>query len=175
MEEYNIVSKRGLDLAVPMALYTTVISLSTLFSDLVPPLSVLSMLMLLGGPVLLYLMQRKFYVEHSGEYGTGALWRLGVIIIFFGTVFTLLVTYAVLEYVRPSFIYEQIQLLIDTYKQIPELKGGEIVKTLEYMLDNDLQPSAFSYALNMFLATNISGMVMGLITAALASRPVNRF
>lgn len=174
MEDNNALVKYGMDMAVPMAIYTTIISLATLYADMVPPLSLLTMVMLLCGPLLLYKMQRKFYNEHSGEYGVSALWRMGVVIIFFGTIFTLLITYFLLEYVRPGFIYEQMQLLIDTYKQMPELKDGEVTKTLEYMVENELVPDAFSYALNMFIATNFSGMVMSAITASIATRPTTR-
>ncbi len=170
MDEGNNIFRIGLDRSVVMGLYTTVISLSMIYADLVPPLAIAAMVLLLGGPVVLYLMQRRVFVAGEGDFGMWDLWRMGVVAIFFGTIFTLLFTYGVLEYLRPGYMYEQIEMLLETYKQIPELKDSQTVEALKMMLEEDLVPSPFSYALNMFVMTNFSGMFMGLITASLASR-----
>ena len=57
----NTVVKQGIDMAVPMALYTTAISLMWIYVDKLPALSYLMLAMLLGGPVLLYYLQRRFF------------------------------------------------------------------------------------------------------------------
>lgn len=170
MDESNNIFKYGMDRSVTMGLYTTVISLSMIYADLVPPLAVVAMVLLLAGPVVLYRMQRRLFLDCEGECSMWELWRMGVVAIFFGTVFTLLVTYGVLEYLRPGFMYEQIEMVLETYKQMPELKDSETVRALQMMLDEELVPSPFTYALNMFATTNTTGMVMGLLTASIAAR-----
>ncbi len=165
-----MIIKRGMDNAVPIALYTTAISLTAIYSDRVPLLSVVAMVMLLMGPLLVYVLQRRFFLETEGECGMWGTWRMGVVAIFFGTVFTLLATYLTLEYLRPGYLYDQMQMLIDTYKSMPETKGLPIVAEMQDVVDNNQLPSAFSYALNMFVMTNLSGMVMCMVTGLVASR-----
>lgn len=159
-----------MDMAMPMALYTSAISLAWIYADIIPPLAVLALALLAGGPLLLYRMQRRLFNDSDGKLGVAELWRMGIITIFLGTIFTLMVTYGVLEYVRPSYIYDQIQIVIETYKHVPEMKDSELVEALEYMTENNMAPSAFDYALNMFLLTNTSGMAMGALTAVYAAK-----
>ncbi|MCQ2289033.1 MAG: DUF4199 family protein [Muribaculaceae bacterium] len=172
MQENDNVIKRGIDNAVPMALYTTGISLASIYCDRVPMLSVVAMVMLFMGPMLIYTLQRRFFIENEGECTMGMLLRMNIVAIFFGTVFTLLVTYMTLEYLRPGFLYDQVQSLIDVYNTMPELKNSELKTELQALVDNNLLPTPFYYALNLFAMTNASGMVVGLLTAALAARPV---
>ena len=166
----NTVVKQGIDMAVPMALYTTAISLMWIYVDKVPALSYLMLAMLLGGPVLLYYLQRRFFKMSNSTLGMWDLWRMGVVTIFFGTVFTLLVTYCFYEYVRPDYIYIQMQNAIDIYRSTPGAESNEMANALETMLAQDNVPSSWAMALSMFFITNISGMLMGLFTSMLASR-----
>lgn len=170
MDESNNIFKYGIDRSVVMGLYTTVISLSMIYADLVPPLAVVAMVLLLAGPVVLYNMQRRLRLTADADLNMWDLWRMGVVAIFFGTVFTLMFTYGVLEYLRPGYMYQQLEMMVNTYKQMPELKDTQTVEALQMMLDEDIVPSPFSYALNMFVMTNTSGMFMGMLTASLAAR-----
>lgn len=174
MDETGNVVKHGMDMAVPMALYTTAISVSLIYTDVVPPLALLALALLLAGPFLLYRIQRRYFVASDCTCGMWDLWRLGIVAIFFGTVFTLLATYGILEYVRPGYITGQFETVLETYKQIPQLKDTEVTETLEYALKNDLIPTAWEFSLQMFVYTNISGMLMGIVTSMLASRPYYR-
>lgn len=170
MEESNNLIKQGIDYAAPMGLYTAAMSLSWIYADVVPFLSYLLIILLLGGPVLLYKMQRRYHLACDSQCRMWDLWLLGVITIFFGAVFTLMVTYGVLEFARPSFMYEQTQRALEIYRQSPELKDTEVVQTLEMMMDRDLMPKPWDTSLTMFFLTNVSGMVMGTFTAMLAER-----
>lgn len=170
MEEEKSVIKRGMDYAVPMAFYTTAIALMYLYIDRIPWLAYPMLLMLLGGPVVLYKMQRRYNESCSTKPGMWALWRLGVVTIFFGTIFTLLVNYAMLEYVRTDYIYEQMQTCVDSYSKVPEMRGSEFLAALESALKRNELPSSFDFSLVMFSFTNLSGMLMGLFTSSIAAR-----
>ena len=87
-----------------------------------------------------------------------------------GTVFTLLLTFCILEYVRPSFFYDQLQFMAQSYEQMPEMKNSEVLTVIQAMIDNDDLPSAWQISLSMFCATNVSGSGMSLFTALVASR-----
>ncbi len=170
MNEGNNIFKLGLDQSMLVGLLTTVISVSTLYSDMVPPLAVVAMVLLAAGPVLIYTLQRRVHVSLGGQTTMWDLWMMGVVAIFFGALLTSLVTYGILEFMRPGFLYSKIEMVLDTYKQIPELKNSETTQALQMMLDEDLVPSALSYVLNMFVMTTCSGMVLSMVTGALAAR-----
>ena len=125
MESEGKVFQASTDMAVPMAVYTSVMSMLWVFNDKMLFMDSLFMIMLIMGPVVLYLMQRKCRKEAGPECGVAALWRMGVITIFLGTVFTLLLTFCILEYVRPSFFYDQLQFMAQSYEQMPEMKNGK--------------------------------------------------
>lgn len=170
MDNDNNVIKYGMDMAVPMALYTTLMSLLWVFNDKFSLAGLLFIAMLMGGPVLLYLIQRRFYIAHRDEARMWDVWRMGVVAIFFGSVFTLLVTYLVLEYVRPGFIYEMTLITLKSYEQIPEMANNEMVTTMRSLYDDGVLPTAWQISLTMFLMTNVSSMFMGLFTAMVAQR-----
>ncbi|MBQ0120881.1 MAG: DUF4199 domain-containing protein [Bacteroidales bacterium] len=170
MESEGKVFQASTDMAVPMAVYTSVMSMLWVFNDKMLFMDSLFMIMLIMGPVVLYLMQRKCRKEAGPECGVAALWRMGVITIFLGTVFTLLLTFCILEYVRPSFFYDQLQFMAQSYEQMPEMKNSEVLTVIQAMIDNDDLPSAWQISLSMFCATNVSGSVMSLFTALVASR-----
>lgn len=170
MDDSNNLFKMGIDYSVIMGVFTTLISLSVLYADQVPPLALAAVVLLLAGPAAIYTMQRRTQVSAGGAYNMWDLWRMGVVAVFFGTIFTAFVTYGVLQFLRPEFIYTQFEMVLETYKQIPELKDSATVAALQAMIDDNAVPTSFDYTLNMFVMTNCSGMLLGMLTAMLAAR-----
>lgn len=170
MVEDNKVIKYGMDMAVPMALYTTLMSLLWIYNDMVPFVALLFIVLLAGGPLVLYVMQRRFYKFTQGEAHMWDLWRMGIVAIFFGTIFTLLVTFLMLEYMRPEFIYEMTRISLEAYEKMPEMANNESVAMMRSMYEDGILPSAWQLSLTMFLMTNVSSMVMGMFTALVARR-----
>ncbi len=159
-----------MDQSMIIGLLTTCISVSMLYVDLVPQLAIVTIVLLLAGPVVLYAMQRRVHLSMGGMTTAWDLWMFGFVAIFLGAVFTALVTYAILEFLRPGLLYTQLEMVLETYKQNPELKNSEITQTLQLMLDEELVPHPLAYVLNMFTMTNCSGMLLSLITGAVAAR-----
>ncbi|MBR1804255.1 MAG: DUF4199 domain-containing protein, partial [Muribaculaceae bacterium] len=115
MEERKSVFKRGAECGIPMGLYMSTIALLTLFTDKVPVFSLAAIVMLFAGPFFIYRFQRRYFVEENGMTEYAALWMHGILMVLYGAVITSAVAFVVLQYVRPGFIYDQMQTAVDTY------------------------------------------------------------
>ena len=172
MEERKSVYKQAAEYGIPMGLYMSTISLMTLYTDLVPLFSVIAMVMLFAGPVVIYRFQRRYFVEQGGMAEYAALWMLGIMMVIFGAILTGAVTYVILQYVRPTYIYDQAQATLDAYNALPELRSqaSQVLDVLQAMLEQNALPSAIELVFNMFWFVTFSGSVLSAITAAFASR-----
>ena len=172
MEERKSVYKQAAEYGIPMGLYMSTISLMTLYTDLVPLFSVIAMVMLFAGPVVIYRFQRRYFVEQGGMAEYAALWMLGIMMVIFGAILTGAVTYVILQYVRPTYIYDQAQATLDAYNALPELRtqASQVLDVLQAMLEQNALPSAIELVFNMFWFVTFSGSVLSAITAAFASR-----
>lgn len=172
MEERKSVYKQAAEYGIPLGLYMSTISLMTLYADLMPLFSVIAMVLLFAGPVVIYRFQRRYFVEQGGMAEYAALWMLGIMMVIFGAIITGAVTYVVLQYVRPNFIYDQAQATLDAYNALPELRAqaSQVLDVLQTMLEQNALPSAIELVFNMFWFVTFSGSVLSAITAAFASR-----
>lgn len=172
MEERKSVYKQAAEYGIPLGLYMSTISLMTLYTDLMPLFSVVAMVLLFAGPVVIYRFQRRYFVEQGGMAEYAALWMLGIMMVIFGAIITGAVTYVVLQYVRPNYIYDQAQATLDAYNALPELRAqaSQVLDVLQTMLEQKALPSAIELVFNMFWFVTFSGSVLSAITAAFASR-----
>ena len=155
-----------------MGLYMTVMSLCTLFYDKVPLLSVMFLVMLIGGPVLIYRFQRRYFVEEDGMTEYSALWMQGILMVIYGALIAGAVTLVVLQWVRPTLLYDQAQQVLDTYSAMPEAKAqmAMFLDVLQKMVDENLMPKPIDVVFSMFWMVAFTGSVTSAITAAFASR-----
>ena len=172
MEERKSVYKQAAEYGIPLGLYMSTISLMTLYTDLMPLFSVVAMVLLFAGPVVIYRFQRRYFIEQGGMAEYAALWMLGIMMVIFGAIITGAVTYVVLQYVRPNYIYDQAQATLDAYNALPELRAqaSQVLDVLQTMLEQKALPSAIELVFNMFWFVTFSGSVLSAITAAFASR-----
>ena len=167
MKETKSVYRRGADYGVPMGVYMSVMSVCSLYNDRVPMLALVVLVMLVGWPVMICRYQRRYKAEESqAEYA--ALWMAGILMVIYGALITGLVTWAVLQWGRPGFIYEQMQAVVNTYNSMPSLQGSELTHVLQQMLDAGQVPSAIEMVMSMFWFVSFAGSVVSAITAVFA-------
>ena len=158
METQKNVFIKSAELGVPFGCLLIVASVSMIFGDKVPFLSVL------------YYFQRKRYVQSNGFATFSELWTLGIFTTIGGALICGLVTYGLITYLRPEFVYEQAQFVVDNYKHMPGNQASEFVDVLEKAIKKNLLPTPFDYCVQMFWLTSSLGCVGGAITALIASR-----
>lgn len=170
MEQKKNVFIKSAELGVPFGGMLTVASMSMLFGDKVPFISLLALIVVLAAPLVLYLLQRKYFVESKGFTTFSELWTLGIFTTIGGALICALVTYGVITFLRPDFLYEQAQMLVDTYGQLPQAQAREMVSVFDKMIKNDMLPTPIDYCMQMFWVTASLGCVGGAITALIAGK-----
>ncbi|MBO7610271.1 MAG: DUF4199 domain-containing protein [Muribaculaceae bacterium] len=172
MEERKSLYKQAAENGIPLGLYMSTISLMTIYADIVPFFSVIAIVLLFAGPVVIYRFQRKYFIEQGGMAEYAALWMLGIMMVIFGAIITGAVTYCVIEFVRPNYLYDQAQATLDAYNALPEMRAklGDMLDIMQAMVEQNALPSAIELVFNMFWFVTFSGSVLSAITAAFASR-----
>ena len=77
-----------------------------------------------------------------------------------------------LQYGRPNYMYEQAQMAIEAYKEIPQMRDSNMLHVLQRMVDEDLMPSPIEMVFNAFWFIAFGGSVTSAITALVARRPL---
>lgn len=168
MYERRSVFKRGAEFGLPMGLFMSAISISSIFADRLPLLSWVVIILLFAGPWVVWRYQRRYYIEEEYTSEYAALWMLGILMIIYGALITGLVTWGVLQWVRPGYIYETTQRFIDLYSAMPEFKDSELLHVLQHAIDTDSMPTPIEMVMNMFWLVTFSGCLMSAVTAAFA-------
>ena len=111
------------------------VSLAFIYSDKAALLSLLALLLLFAMPGVLYVLQRRYFRRTGCIADFSKLWMLGLMISLFGSLICGIVTYAWLQLVEPTFIFDQAQAAVDAYKAVPELRDSDIAVALQRAID----------------------------------------
>lgn len=170
MEMQKNVFIKSAELGVPFGGMLLLASLAMLFGDKVPLLSTVTLIVAVLAPFILYIFQRRRYVQSNGFASFSELWTLGIFTTMGGALICGLVTYGLIVYLRPDFVYEQAQFVVDNYKQLPRNQMGEFVDVMEKAIKANMLPTPFDYCVQMFWLTSSLGCIGGAITALIASK-----
>ena len=168
-EKKSIYQRAG-EWGVPFGLYLSCAAVASIFADMFPPLSYVFMILLLGTPFVVYKFQRYKFIEDGGFGEHASLWMLGIMLFILGSVISGFVVYLVLQYFRPGYLYEQTQVVIDTYSKIPQARDAEWLRVLQQMVDKGLMPSPIETVFDAFWFVSFGGSVVSAITAIFARR-----
>jgi hypothetical protein len=155
---------------LPFGLYLSCAAVASIYADWFAPLQLVFLILLLGTPVVAYAFQRRKFIEDNGFTEYAGLWMLGIMLFILGTVISSLVVYLVLQYLRPNYIYEQTQMAIDTYKQLPQMRDSEMLEILQKMVDRRLLPTPIETVFNAFWFITFGGCLVSAVTALVARR-----
>ena len=174
MEKKKSIFQRAAEWGIPFGLYLAAAAMTYIFSDYFPPLSLLFMVMCAFTPVVVYFFQRRKFIEDDGFTEYAGLWMLGIMLFLLGSVIASLIIYLVLQYVRPTFMYDQAQVIIDAYKDVPDMKDSDLLLVIKRMVDKKLMPSPIEVVMNMYWLTTFLGSLTSAFTALIAHRTINR-
>lgn len=170
MEGQKNVFIKSAELGVPFGALLLVASVAMIFGDKVPMLSLVTLIVAIIAPFVLYRFQRKRYVESNGFAPFSELWTLGIFTTIGGAMICGLATYGIITYLRPEYVYEQTQLVVDAYKQLPGGDAKKFAEVLEKAIKSNLLPTPFDFCVQMFWLTSSLGCVGGAITALIAGK-----
>lgn len=161
---------RSAELGVPFGGLLLIASLAMLFADKVPLLSMVTLVVALLAPFVIYRWQRRRYVLSEGFSSFSELWTLGIFTTIGGALICGLLTYGLITYLRPDYVYEQAQYVADAYKRMPGADAREFAAIIEKAIKAGMLPTTIDFCIQMFWLTASLGCVGGAITALIASK-----
>ncbi|MDE6118068.1 MAG: DUF4199 domain-containing protein [Duncaniella sp.] len=171
--------RRGADDGFLFGAYLTVMFLASLLSTRIPLLSMLSLLMAAGVPVVIYLFMRRFNARLK-EFATfPMLWMQGVVIFVCGILIAGAFLVIYLQWIEPDYIINQL-------RGVAELGAGSGNPTLERaaelaetMIEAKMVPSPMAIVTEMILAAIFTGSLLSIIISAFFAirrrAAINRF
>ena len=156
---------QGAENGVMVGVYLTVVSMLSFYGTASGVLSLLVLAMLLGFPVLLYVIERRYQRACGGCADVPALWLLGLVSTLCGSLICGLVDYAWLQWVSPGFILDQANAAIEAYEQLPEMRDTELLSSLQRAIDMGMLPTPIEFVVNMILFTTFMGSLLSLMAA----------
>jgi hypothetical protein len=170
MAAYKSIYKRSAEYGVPFGAYLSVLTISGIYSDKLSVLTILSLAMLIAIPFIVYRYQRRTFLQEGGTTEFAALWMMGILTFIYGSLLCCLVSYFVLQYLRPGYLYEQAQIAINTYKAIPGMQNSDIVRVLQQAIKNNMLPTAIQFLFNLFWVGTFCGSVLSALLAFIAEK-----
>ncbi len=163
--------RQGAEDGIIFGLWLAAIVFGTIFSTAVPALSLPVLLMMLLVPVLIFLLQRRYYVAERGFATTSALWMQGLVMSGCGALLAFVSAYVYMKWVSPGYLDEAYRQGIDSMLDsgVPELVN--YAKEVDKMTGgtNIITPRDFCIGMIWTtilcgsIASLVSGFVVGLI------------
>lgn len=174
MENKKSIFQRAAEWGFPFGLYLSCAAMTYIFSDYFPPLSLLFIVMCACVPIVVYFFQRRKVIEDDGFTEYAGLWMLGIMLFLLGTLVASFIVYLVLQHIRPTFMYDQAQVIINTSKEVPGVMDNEMLQIIKRMVDEKLMPSPIEIVMSMYWLVTFMGSLISAVTALIAHRGINK-
>ena len=144
---------------LPFGLYLACAAVASIYADWFPPLALVFLVLVLGSPVVVCYFQRRKFIADDGFTEYAALWMMGIMLFILGGVVASFIVYLVLQFFRPEFMYEQGRLVIEAYKDMPQMRDSEVLHVIQRMVDERLMPAPIEMVFNAFWFVAFGGSV----------------
>lgn len=159
------VFRRGAEDGAWFGLYLSVMFVLVATSMEVPLLGHIATLMALCVPIYTFITLRRGFIDNGCFYTFAELWTYGIMLFACGSLIMATVIILYIYGFYPTFIYDQCQIAIDSYKSIGGEMGNEIASTLEKAIEYKQLPTPFDLATNILSFNVFSGSILSMILA----------
>lgn len=159
--------QRGARYGAYFGLYLTFMFFAFAFAPMVPMLSVVSLVLMAGVPVLIYIFLRRSYIDDYCKTVFSSLWMEGIAIFFCGSLISSLVAVAYMTWINPGYINGLVDTLIASYNAVDWDRGKEFADILERARAQHLIPSPVQLAVDMIWLIVFSGSILSMLMALL--------
>lgn len=165
MEEHKSLYKYAAEQGVPVGLLLTAQSLAVIYCDLQPWLAVAAIFMVAAMPVFTWRMLRSHYVSGQGFPNFSSLWMVGILAYMGGALIASLVSWAVLQYMRPDYMWMQAQNIISLYSADTSSQAQEIVAVVRGLISNNALPRPIELVMTGFWLASFAGSMLSAVVA----------
>lgn len=159
------VYRQGAEYGAWFGVYLTVMALAIMYGFTHTILMLVAMAMMVAVPAVVYPMLRRYRSQMRGYAPFASLWMLGLMIFICGSLICGAVTYVWMQYVMPTFIYDQVMAAIDVYKAVPGDSAAEMVRIMETIVERHALPSAMEVVVQMVMLTTFLGSLVSMVLA----------
>ncbi len=159
--------RRGADAGLILGMYLCVIFFATAYSMTYSILSLVSLVLIAGVPVFIYISLRRSYLADMGKTIFSSLWMEGIATFFFGGVLAAFVSVIYMRYINPGFIDAQIDTMISVYNQTDWERGKELADIVSRAREARLIPRPIEFAINMLWLIVFSGSILSMLMSLL--------
>lgn len=159
------VYRQGAEYGAWFGVYLTVMALAIMYGFTHTILMLVAMAMMVAVPAVVYPMLRRYRSQMRGYAPFASLWMLGLMIFICGSLICGAVTYVWIQYVMPTFIYDQVMAAIDVYKAVPGDSAAEMVRIMETIVERHALPSAMEVVVQMVMLTTFLGSLVSMVLA----------
>lgn len=171
MEDRKSVYSRAAVCGLPLGVVNSLAATMFLYSDKVPVLAYLAMALMLCLPSMVFRYEKAALLEEKGNIDMAGLWIMGILMTVYALLITGLVSFVEMQYLRPQYVYEQVQTAIDTLKQMPRDQfSGELLDEMNRAVAEGLLPRPIEVVMNMFCMSAMAGSFVSLVITMIVTR-----
>lgn len=158
--------RRGADDGFIFGIYLAVMFLASLLSTRIPLLSLLSLVMAAGVPVVIYQFMRRFNAELK-EFATfPMLWMQGVVIFVCGILISGAFLVIYLKWIEPDYILNQLRSVSELGAGSDNPTFAQAAELADAMIEANMIPSPMAIVSEMILAAVFTGSLLSIILSA---------
>lgn len=168
MEQNISVYKRGASDGAIFGIIMIALFFSSIYVIDVPVLILVTILIMLAVPFVVYKFLRKHFVQSQGYATFSELWLHGIIIFACGSLISGLVAFIFLRWIQPDFMIDQMNTIINLYQSIGDDDAEEAAHLLQQMIDNKLVPTAIQSVIQTSFLCVFTGSILSMLVALIA-------
>ncbi len=159
--------RRGADNGFILGIYLSVMFIFSALNLSVPFAGLVSLVMALSVPAIIYIFLRRSFVKDYGLTIFSSLWMQGIVAFFCGTLIMALTAYIYMQWISPDFLIEQMTAAIDSYKSLDHEQSRKAAEILQKIIDNNLIPTPIQIAIQMIWLGVFTGSLLSIIVSLL--------
>lgn len=158
--------RRGADFGFLFGIYLTVMFFSSILAKSLPLTGLLSFVMMIGVPVFIFLVLRRYDRELQGCATFPMMWMAGVVTFICGILISgsLLVIY--MKWIEPDFVLHQLEGLVEAGRQVPGTPIADAGDIASQMIKANFIPTPIAIVSELIMATIVSGSILSIIISA---------
>jgi len=155
--------KRGADDGFYFGIYLVVLFFATAYSMILPFAGLLSLLMMLAVPVIIYRFLYKAFANSVRRLTFSELWLQGIVTFFCGGLIAGLVALIYMRWVNPAFITQQAQTAIELWKSAGVQQANEMADLMTKAIEQKLLPTPIQVVMEMLWLQVFSGSILSIV------------
>lgn len=152
--------RRGADDGFKFGFYLAAIILAAILSHQFHALSMVSLVLAAGVPVVVYRLMLRYERELGAEASFSAMWMHGVMTFGCGSLVAGAILAVYLTWVEPDFIFTQISNLADMPADMQGIVGPQVSEVAKQMIELRFIPTAMDLIKEMMMLAVVTGSML---------------